>query len=176
MKITRKQSLLSAFLLTLALVGWTMWQEKSSPYVIVEASSAKKQFAKDQPLSLLPDNGSSLPSDKNEFERDPIVDAHGDPFKVVSFIPPPPKVIPLPPPPPPKPTAPPFPYQYFGRMVDIDGKMATYLTRADVLIPIRAQEILDSVYQIEVMSDTQIVINYLPLNEKAVITIPAAAN
>ncbi|MFM9437293.1 hypothetical protein ACFDR9_004380 [Janthinobacterium sp. CG_23.3] len=38
------------------------------------------------------------------------------------------------PPAPVKPVAPPFPFLYFGRMVDVNGKLVTYLTRDDVLI------------------------------------------
>ncbi|MBJ7310414.1 hypothetical protein ACFOLJ_06405 [Rugamonas sp. CCM 8940] len=51
---------------------------------------------------------------RDALTRDPIVEAVADPFKPVSFLPPPKVVEAAPPPPaaPPKPSAPPFPYRY----------------------------------------------------------------
>lgn len=105
-------------------------------------------------------------------ERDPLVESATDLFRAVSFLPPPPKSLPAPPPPPPpKPSAPSFPYAYFGRMVDINGKTVTYLTRGDALIPIQAQQLLDNTYRIDAVTETQIVVTYVPLEEKIVIAV-----
>ncbi len=123
---------------------------------------------------------SSAPEDvaisKNTSNADSLENSTIDLFRIVSFLPPPPKAVaPPPPPPPPKPVAPAFPYQYFGTMVDVNGKLVTYLTRNNMLIPIHSKETLDNEYHIDSLSDSQIVITYLPLKEKTTITIKSAA-
>ncbi len=108
----------------------------------------------------------AVPRDANDISRDRIADADRDPFRVISFLPPPPKLAVTAPPPlePPKPVAPPFPYRYFGRMVNIDGKVLTYLRRDNVIIPIVIGEVFDNAYRVDSITDQQIVVRYVPLD------------
>ncbi|CDG81977.1 hypothetical protein [Janthinobacterium agaricidamnosum] len=174
MKIERRQGLALAALLTLVLVGWTAWRDvQRQDAAALPAHGAVRPGP--APASINADGAVGVA----DTPRDPLVEAGGDPFRVVTFLPPPPKLAPAPPPPPPapvKPGAPPFPYQYFGRMVNIDGQLLTYLTRDNALIPIRAKETLDNTYRIDSISETLIVMTYLPLNEKVEIATRSAVN
>ena len=165
----RRQALWAAALLTLALCGWTAWREQQGVVGAAERGAARRPA-----VSPGASVRSSLPASEpgGLLERDPLVESATDLFRAVSFLPPPPKSLPAPPPPPPpKPSAPSFPYAYFGRMVDINGKTVTYLTRGDALIPIQAQQLLDNTYRIDAVTETQIVVTYVPLEEKIVIAV-----
>ena len=63
------------------------------------------------------------------------------------------------------PVAPPFPYLFFGRMVDIHGKRLTYLSRDDHVFPIKDGEIVDGAYRVDAIGEREISLTYLPLNE-----------
>ncbi len=122
---------------------------------------------------------------QSDLERDPLLIAHSDPFKAVNFVPP---VLPTlattsPPVPiaPPAPRAPTFPYRYFGSMVDIDGKKIIYLQKGDAhadsaISAITEQQILDGVYRVDSIAATQIVISYIPLEQKNIVAIQTAEN
>lgn len=116
----------------------------------------------------------AAPVPASAWDRDPLPDGEVDPFKPVGLLPPPP------PPPPaaqvasPAPVAPPFPYRYFGRMIGPDGKPLTYLTRGDTLVQVKPGEALDSAYRIERMDEVEIVVVYVPLDERTVINIRSA--
>ena len=116
------------------------------------------------------------PAIARAFEREPLVDAANDPFKVAGPPPPPKPVEASPPPPPVAPVAPPFPYHYLGRMLSVDGKQLTYLTRGDAMIPIQLHQVLDQDYRVDALSDAEIVITYLPLDERVRIVVRSAEN
>lgn len=78
--------------------------------------------------------------------------------------------------PPPKPTAPPVPYTFFGRMRDVDGNVLIYLTREGELTPVKAGQTLHNTYKVEAISATEIVLTYLPLNEKQIVPISPIAS
>lgn len=175
MKPTRRQSLVVASIVTLGLVAWTAWNDRGDQSAIAEVVSKRAQFSAVHGSASVVKRTVRGPvrvtgSDADEWMRDPLIVSDADPFKVVSFLPPPPKVVVLPPPPPPKPTAPPFPYRYFGRMANVDGKLVTYLTRDDALVAVSEKQMLDTDYRVDSMTETQIVVMYLPLQEKTVIS------
>ena len=183
--LSRQAVLTSAAVVTLLLVGWTAWRDvnlatptSSDP----RAARSRTQVAATHAAASMGGVSVSASASGNsamlEFNRDPLLEARIDPFKVVSFLPPAPKVsaapVPLAPVVPPKPVAPPLPYRYFGRMVDIQGKAITYLTREGELIAIKEQQLLDNVYRIDSIGQQQITLTYLPLNEKAQISVQSA--
>jgi hypothetical protein len=110
--------------------------------------------------------------------REPWAGAAGNPFRPVGFTPPPPvpNTAQAPPAPvvEPKPVAPPFPYQFFGRMVGIDRKTLTFFIRDGNLIPVQVNDVLENNYRIDAVSDKQIVVTYLPLNEQSTLNLPSA--
>ncbi|MCU6498281.1 hypothetical protein LPN04_10800 [Rugamonas sp. A1-17] len=115
---------------------------------------------------------------RDAAQREPLAEAAADPFKVVSFLPPPKPVeaVAVAAPPPPPPVAPPFPYRYLGRMLSVDGKLLTYLARGDAIVPVQPQQVLDHDYRIDTLNDTELVITYLPLDERVRIPLRSAEN
>jgi len=63
-----------------------------------------------------------------------------------------------------KPTAPPLPFQYFGRLTE-NGKTEVYVMRGDELISIAAGEKLGD-YRVDKVSESSIAFTYLPLKTK----------
>jgi len=71
----------------------------------------------------------------------------------------------LPPPPPPRkvePQAPPLAFKYFGKIVE-DGKPVVFLSRNERNFSVRAGDKLDGQYQVESITESSIVLTYLPL-------------
>lgn len=85
--------------------------------------------------------------------------------------PPPPPPKPLPPPPPPPPTAPPIPFNFVGLLQDHAKPMA-FLAKGDNLLVVAAGDTFDGAYRIESVSASEIVLTYLPLNQRQSILIP----
>ncbi|MBC3873839.1 hypothetical protein [Undibacterium flavidum] len=184
MRVTRQQGLGIAALITMVLVVWTAWRDEELPAITEvrtpnRSSRAALAPTPSRPVSTELHSANST-SEPLLVNREPLLEATSDPFRPINFVAPPPKVLtPLPappPPPPPKPVAPAFPYQYFGRMLGLDGKLTTYLVRGDTLIAIREQDIVDNTYRVDSIIETQIVLTYLPLNEKTVLLTPTAAH
>jgi len=96
--------------------------------------------------------------------------AAADPFVAVSFVPPPPPPPPVvaapPPPPPPPPKAPPLPFSFVGLLEKGGPKPAAFLARGDALLVVSAGDVIDKDYRIESLSEREIVVTYLPLNER----------
>ncbi|WP_289912847.1 hypothetical protein [Janthinobacterium sp. SUN100] len=165
---SRRQGLWLAALLTVALCGWTAWREQDSqPWSTEDAIPRRHADTTVSPEQVI---GTSEAG--GLLDRDPLVGSETDLFRSISFQSSAPRALAPPPPPPPqKPSAPTFPYQYFGRMVDVDGRTITYLARGDTLIPIHARQLLDNTFRIDAVTETQIVVTYVPLEEKIVIAV-----
>jgi hypothetical protein len=77
----------------------------------------------------------------------------------------------LPPAPPPPPTAPPIPYNFVGLLQDHAVPKA-FLAKGDNLLVVAAGDTLDGTYRVESVSSSEIVLTYLPLNQRQSILIP----
>lgn len=86
-------------------------------------------------------------------------------FDTVSWQPPPPKVVEAPPP---KPVTPPFPYAYLGGLSE-DGVRTSFFTKGERVLPVKAGDTIDAVYRVDEMTDKQMTLTYLPLNETLVV-------
>jgi len=86
-------------------------------------------------------------------------------FGSMSWQPPPPKAAPPAPPPPP-----PMPYRFAGKLLH-NGKLQVFLSKGDGAIPISDGQVLDGIYRIEAIEDTQITLTYLPLTHKEIIPV-----
>lgn len=85
------------------------------------------------------------------------------------------KVLAPPPPPPPPPTAPPFPYRVFGKLTDPEGNRVTYLMRDNRLVAVENDTELDGGFKVETVSESSVVVIYLPLGERTTLRLPEAA-
>ena len=92
-------------------------------------------------------------------------------FASNSWLPPPPPAPPeLAPAPPPPPTAPPVPFNFVGLLQD-QAKPTAFLAKDDKLLLVSAGDTLDGAYRIESVSASEIVLTYLPLNQRQSILI-----
>jgi hypothetical protein len=108
-----------------------------------------------------------------------------DPFAPLSWLPPPPppppppKVVALPPapppPPPPPPQAPPVPFGFVGMLEGAaapGGKPQAFLSKGDALLVVKAGDVIDNNnYRIEALTAREVVLIYLPLQQRQVIAI-----
>ncbi|SEK09998.1 hypothetical protein [Paraburkholderia diazotrophica] len=112
-------------------------------------------------------------SEKLAALRKPMsLESRNNPFAASSWLPPPPRVVQAPPEPPPPPTAPPVPFVYLGKLDGSTLKPRVFLSSGDQLLIVSQGEIVDGQYRVESISDGDIVLTYLPLNQKQVISIP----
>lgn len=93
------------------------------------------------------------------------------PFGNVSWAPPTPP--PPPPPPPPKAVAPPFPYTYMGGLLD-EGARTAFFNKGERVLVVKAGDTVDGVYRIEALSDKQMQLTYLPLNQRLALPLGSA--
>lgn len=171
MKLSRHHLLYGALISTVALVLYTSLSGEDSK---VDPASARHLTKQLSPAQNSNDPLSRTASTSLALGRDPLIEASADPFMVVNFAPPLPSVSTVAIAPPPKPVAPPFPYHYFGSMTNIEGSKTFYLQRGEDLVAISAKQVLDRDYRVESVDDRQVVVLYLPLEEKTVLTIQTA--
>ncbi|TKC89492.1 hypothetical protein FAZ69_11215 [Trinickia terrae] len=105
--------------------------------------------------------------------RAPVsVEAANDPFTASSWLPPPP----VEPPPPEKraapPAAPPVPFAYVGELDAKAEKPQVFLSNGDQLLIVSPGDVIDSQYRVESVSESDVVLTYLPLNQMQVVSIP----
>lgn len=92
-------------------------------------------------------------------------------FEIVAWQPPPPKAPP--PPPPPKPVAPPFPYAYLGGLSE-EGVRTSFFSHGNRVIAVKAGDTVDAAYRIEQMTEQQMTLTYLPLDQAMVLALGVA--
>jgi hypothetical protein len=90
------------------------------------------------------------------------------PFGSVSWAPPPPP--PPAPAPPPKPVAPPFPYTYMGGLLD-GGARTAFFNKGERVLVVKVGDTVDGVFRVEELSDKQMQLTYLPLNQSLALAL-----
>ncbi|MCC8400742.1 hypothetical protein LJ655_02330 [Paraburkholderia sp. MMS20-SJTN17] len=124
------------------------------------------------PRTPNPPDEANTASDKLAALRKPMsLESRNNPFAASSWLPPPPPVVQAPPEPPPPPIAPPLPYVYLGKMDGSALKPRVFLSSGDQLLIVSQGEVVDGQYRVESISDTDIVLTYLPLNQRQVISM-----
>jgi len=84
----------------------------------------------------------------------------------------PPAAPPPPPAPAPKPVAPPFPYTYIGGLLDGDLRTGFFTPAAGGrVVAVHKGDTLDGVYRVDDMTDTQMTLTYLPLDEAMAVAL-----
>jgi hypothetical protein len=99
------------------------------------------------------------------------LESRNNPFVASSWLPPPPPVVQAAPEPPPPPTAPPVPYTYLGKLDGSTLKPQIFLSRGDQLLIVSQGEVVDAQYRVESISDSDVVLTYLPLNQRQVVSM-----
>ncbi|RQR48999.1 hypothetical protein DIE21_20775 [Burkholderia sp. Bp9140] len=115
----------------------------------------------------------ATPREKLAALRAPVsVDAAHDPFTASSWLPPPPVVPPPPETRPAPPTAPPVPFVYLGQQDAKSAKPHVFLGNGDQLLIVSPGDVIDSQYRVESVSESNVVLTYLPLNQIQMVPIP----
>jgi hypothetical protein len=66
---------------------------------------------------------------------------------------------------PPRPQAPPLPFKYLGRF-SIDSNDSVLVVAGNRVLSVREGDVVEEAYRVERIGDTEIVLNYLPLEER----------
>ncbi|WP_321925211.1 hypothetical protein [Burkholderia sp. BCC1998] len=104
--------------------------------------------------------------------RAPVsVEAAHDPFTASSWLPPPPVEPPPPETRPAPPTAPPVPFIYLGQQDAKSAKPQVFLGNGDQLLIVSPGDVIDSQYRVESVSESNVVLTYLPLNQIQMVPI-----
>jgi hypothetical protein len=116
--------------------------------------------------------------DLQKLQRPPALDPDGDPFGPRSFRPAPPKLkappvqamLEAPPLPSPPPQAPPLPFIFMGRLSEARDT-TVFLTMGDRNLIVKPGDTIDNTYKVEEVSDTAVVLTYLPMNLRQTLPI-----
>jgi hypothetical protein len=89
-------------------------------------------------------------------------------FTSTNWAPPPP---PAPPPEAaPAPVAPPFPYEYMGKLLE-DGVLTAFFMQGNRVLSLKAGDTVDSVYRVDQMTGEQMNLTFLPLKQSQVVRL-----
>lgn len=165
---TAKQSSIASICIMLALCITVIYKRDQAPVEELSLLAARTVM----PIKAIVQAKDSPPS-RPVWKEEKI-----DPFRLVSFTPPPARLVA------PGPVlsavaehveTPPFPYQFFGQMINVEGHTLTFLMRDGTLVPVHASQVLDQTYRIDSVSDKQIKVTYLPLDEQSTVSVQTAA-
>jgi hypothetical protein len=90
-------------------------------------------------------------------------------FASATWTPPPKRVAPVAAPPP---SAPPLPFTYIGKRLE-DGVWHVYVSRGDETLIVREQQTIDGTYRIDAVKPPQMILTYLPMDERQTMSIGA---
>ncbi|AKM00811.1 hypothetical protein [Burkholderia pyrrocinia] len=115
----------------------------------------------------------ATPQEKLAALRAPVsVEAAHDPFTASSWLPPPVEVPTPPESRPAPPSAPPVPFTYVGEQDAKAAKPQVFLSNGDQLLIVSPGDVIDGQYRVESVSESNVVLTYLPLNQVQVLAIP----
>ena len=161
--------LIGALALTLAAVRWA---DKLTDLTEATAGAVAEATPRAR-ATPGPATGQQAPVlDLGKLRRAPEVDPNGDPFGRRSFRPAAPKVK--------APTAvaalaatpqaPPLPFSYLGRLSE-DSDVTVFLSVGERNLVVKPGDVIDSTYKLEEVSDSGVVLTYLPLSQRQMLPI-----
>jgi hypothetical protein len=161
--------LVLALAATVAAAGWVGSKEQS----VVVASTARNgaPAGRAEPQQQRRDAaspgaaGSTIEMEK--LSQRPVARKFGEMFHARSWQPPPPPVSARAPE---RPSAPPLPFQFFGRLVD-NGTTVVFLNRQDDIYAVKAGDTIGGAYRVEEISASEVVLTYLPLRQRQTLQI-----
>ena len=75
-------------------------------------------------------------------------------------------------PPPPPPQAPPLPFAYIGRLAE-DRDITVFLAMGERNLVVKPGDVIDNTYKLEEVSDSALVLTYLPLSQRQTLSTGA---
>jgi hypothetical protein len=184
MSISKKQRswfLAAALLLTVAATAAVSTQDDGDIGVVHREIVKPKEFHVSEPNFResnsvkehfdVPEMSASLLVE--QLKRPALPEAVKDMFPSKSWYvpPPPPKVVAGPPP---VPTAPPFTYQYIGKMIEEENHSAVFLENRSRIFIVHAGDTFEGQYRVEAIDPPVMTLTYLPLDIKQTVQIGEA--
>lgn len=172
---SRQRWIVLIALLTLALTAaaWVRESEKSSAVDVVETPARNTRAVRatvSAPARATPER---VALDKLRSHRLELSNAN--PFEARSWKPParPRPAGPAVEAPPPPTTAPPLPFLYLGRLVSEDED-AVFLTQGERNLIVHKGDVIDSVYRIDNLAESQVTLTHLPTGIQQTLAIGEA--
>jgi len=174
----RAALLIAALALTLAAVRWAdklTDMTEASAGAVAEATPRPKTDPKPAAAT------ESAPAlDLSKLRRGPVTEPDSEAFGPRSFRPAPAKAKAAPAsaaiaaaaPPPPPPQAPPLPFAYVGRLAE-DRDVTVFLALGERNLVVKPGDVIDNTYQLEEVTDSAVVLTYLPLSQRQTLPIGA---
>jgi hypothetical protein len=168
--------LIGALAFTLAAVRWAdklTDMTEASAGAVAEATPRAKADSKPATTTE-----PAPPLDLTKLRRGPVAEPDSEAFSPRSFRPAPAKVkaTPVPAalaaPPPPPPQAPPLPFAYIGRLAE-DRDVTVFLAMGDRNLVVKPGDVIDNTYKLEEVSDSALVLTYLPLSQRQTLSTGA---
>ena len=152
---------------SLLAASWVMSRDKPEPEVIAlrgpDVVTSSKSEAREAPPSTFAD----LDLNRLKREAPPSREKMFDAFERETWV----KLLPPPKPvPPPLPSAPPLPFAYMGSLVE-NGTITAFLTKQDRPYPVKTGSTIDDLYRVDEITEQQVVLTYLPLNQKQIMQL-----
>ncbi|AOI65199.1 hypothetical protein WS51_16360 [Burkholderia territorii] len=146
----------------------------ASAHVAPASRAASAASAASAPASVpVAHDAPPTPRERLAALRAPVsVDAAHDPFTASSWLPPPPVVPPPPETRPAPPTAPPVPFVYLGQQDPKAAKPQVFLGNGDQLLIVSPGDVIDGQYRVDSVSESNVMLTYLPLNQPQMVPIP----
>jgi hypothetical protein len=170
----RTALLTGALALTLVAVRWA---DKLTDMTEASAGAVAEATPRARVTPGAAANGQPAPAlDLSKLRRAPVVDPNGDPFGAHSFRPDPPKaktgaaLVAAAAPPQPPPQAPPLPFAYIGRLSE-DRDTTVFLAMGERNLVLKPGDVIDNIYKLEEVSDSAVVLTYLPLSQRQTLSI-----
>ena len=99
-----------------------------------------------------------------------------DPFAARGWLPPPPPpapvaMVPVVPEAAPPPTAPPVPFKFVGLIEEKTAKPAAFIAKGEALFVVHVGDVVENTYRVESFNSAQVVVTYLPLQQRQTIEV-----
>jgi hypothetical protein len=174
----RAALLTGALALTLAAVRWA---DKLTDMTEASAGAVAEATPRARAAPGAATTGQPAPApalDLSKLRRAPVVDPNGDPFGARTFRPDPPKAkagaalaaAAAAAAPQPAPQAPPLPFTYIGRLSE-DRDTTVFLAMGERNLVLKPGDVVDNIYKLEEVSDSAVVLTYMPLSQRQTLSI-----
>jgi len=151
-----------------ATVAATLWAARSEEETAVQPVAGKSRAPQGRAPARDAASAPLASIGWNPVQRQPWAAPPDSQFAAWSPPPPPRAAAPPPPPPPPPPTAPAFPYQLIGRLVDGEQALAL-LAGPTRSLAVRAGELIDGQWKVEQISTSGLELTWQPAQLKQTI-------
>jgi len=149
-----------------ATVAAALWDGGDTPEPVTTAKSERPVPPRGGARAAAPLPEIKLGALDQKMPRDPVADA----FVARSWEPPP---VPVKVAPPPPPRAPALPYTYVGKILE-DGASVVFVARQNRNYAVKKGDTLDATYRVDEITGTEMVLTYLPLDQRQSLRIGAA--